>query len=243
MNASISSNYYRPGKNDFLRLSVFCLFSIFVHAAIINSIKLPTKRPIDKIIKPVQLKINKPVPPANIPKTTRKTPTKETVKQKVKTIQREIPPHSTKQEKQVNAPVAPKIQKTDIEIENPSKAFNAIQLRNESLNSISEMNLEEEIADDMFEVFDPVLQQKINKARHEKNLLQKLHPDKLDLGVDDINPEYGGYREAIVNGRCWLIPEDISFDPLNSRIVMLNPNCDEPKNILSDLIKSLKQHQ
>lgn len=132
----------------------------------------------------------------------------------------------------INTPVTPL--NTQAQTENPSIIIN------DSLGLIPEIMRHQKEPQKHFEIFDPVLQSNINQIHGNKTLRQEYNSPRLELDVDDINTEFTGYRETILNGDCWLIPEDTSFDELDSKIVMRNTNCDNPEKQLENLINKLK---
>ena len=264
MNASIASNQYRQRGNDLFRLFIFCLISIFIHAIGIHLITLPKNVHSinnDKLLpvtifkskpSPVQKKEINSVPDKKItPKTTvNSTPAKKTVlfkQQKVKrSATKQISPAiKPKAENLKTSTLKKKTTKTEVvEIKKVPQPLNSLKLRSDSLRLIPELITslikEGKSAEDDFVIFDPRLQQKINQARHERLQQQNFQLDELDLTVEDKNPDLGNYRETIVDGNCWLIPIDNSFEPLEIRIVVASSNCNPPKNKLSNLIKNLK---
>lgn len=244
-----SQNYFLISKTDIRRILIFIAASILVHLMLlyllpslpvssnpaesrISQLPVTIRFSQEVAVKPdlsIQSESEKIKPPASIPVESSSS---------AETSVDQMNPGIKTREVVEHVPITKEPQ--------PNPATKGITLdRNKLLqqgrDSFTEFIKDEELSVDSqseFLIFNPELHENLLKARKEFEEYDRLHPEELDLTVDDGSSDIGGYREFRRNGNCWLIPADTSFDELDSRIVMIDPNCPKQKH---DLLKRLEK--
>lgn len=243
--------YNTVERNRLFRVAFFSLLSMLIHTVLIFWIKLPANNTTYKIYQPLTINIYQPVQNPQHQQERDKPPVKTATSTSGKTaIVSEEALLATKARPKPSLPVVkqqtiiPQSTRTPLDKVNkpvqPEKTSDPLIFRSEVLKSLSLLPAGTHVPEESFQVFDPELQRRIHLAHEEKLNRQQFHKQDLQFNVDEKSTDIDGYREVVIDGRCWLIPSDTSFNQLDSRTVMLSSICDKPESQLSGLIKSLK---
>lgn len=242
---------YTLGRDSLFRLMLFCLLSVLIHAVVITWIKLPSNHTDYKTIRPLFFKVHQPVSNPREQKALSKPPAKTiTPKQKAapmvtKNSQvtaksgQEFSPAVVKPLTKIPEPTHTARKKLS-KLEQSAQPPDPVIFSSDTIKYLSDMPLDMQTPEDSFQVFHPDLQRRIHQAREDKLKWRQPQPESLQLNIDEKSTDIDGYRETVINGQCWLIPSDSSFEQLDSRVAMISSNCGKPGNQLSELIKSLK---
>lgn len=261
MNDTVYSSHLKNNRQVFVRLFIFSLISGSLHIALFLQIEIPESKSIIKRAPVVSVKIvhkqaiepeeataevissqteTIETPASELPSTVRQSFEVPKELESKASVSEVIP---VKSKETVSEPVSkiellPEEVSTErITVDKP--AVNQAEFIRNNLNLLSDVLLQTSNSQKPTEVFDPVLQRQLDKTRQEQSIT-KDHPIDLDLAVDDENPSGFGYRETVIDGRCWLVPEVDLFNQQDNRVFMINPNCDESASPLQNVINKLK---